>query len=207
VADAVALVAQTSRTCHGGPAVGSAFSSENYQEERMFDFDVRGVGDQDEDRGEAVFGLGTVHLGTAVGDVARGPALALAPELSVGGAIEALRRSRRGAAVVVRQQRPLGVVTDRDLLAHVDLTPEGRDMAVATMMTLGAEPLRATDTVGTALRRMCATRQWHLPIVCGRGLLLGSIDIADLTLWLRDRLTLLSVDAALGAASGAPWGQ
>jgi CBS domain-containing protein len=166
----------------------------------MFDFDVRGLGDAEEPRGQDVLGLGTVHLGAAVGDIPRGPALAFAPELSVGGAIEALRRSRRGAAIVVRQQRPIGIVTDRDLLAHSDRDGEGRDIAVASVMTIGAEPLRATDTVGTSLRRMCSARQWHLPIVCARGLLLGSIDIADLTLWLRDRMTLLSVDAALGTS-------
>jgi CBS domain-containing protein len=162
----------------------------------MFDFDVRG-GDPDERRSEGLLGLGTVHLGAPVGDVPRGPALAIAPELSVGGAIEALRRARKGAAIVVREQRPLGVVTDRDLLAHADLDAEGRDVAVASVMTIGPEPLCATDTVGTSLRRMCAARQWHLPLVCSRGLLLGSIDIADLMIWLRDRMTMLSVDAAL----------
>jgi hypothetical protein len=47
---------------------------------------------------------------------------------------------------------------------------------------------------------MCAQRQWHLPIVCSRGLLLGALDIADISLWLRDRLTLLSVDAAFSDA-------
>jgi hypothetical protein len=122
----------------------------------------------------------------------------IAPEMSVGGAIEALRRARRGAAVGAPQQRPRGGVTDRDLLAHADLDVEGRDVAVASVMTIGAEPLRPTDTVGASLRRMCAARQWHLPIVCSRGLLLGSIDIADLMMWLRDRMTMLSVDAALG---------
>ncbi|HVR03672.1 MAG TPA: CBS domain-containing protein [Polyangia bacterium] len=164
----------------------------------MFDFDVRGIGDSDERSGGELLGLGTVHLGMAVGEVPRGPSLALAPELSVGGAIEALRRSRRGAAVVARQQRPLGVVTERDLLAHADLEAEGREGIIASIMTSCPEPLRATDTVGASLRRMCAARQWHMPIVCARGLLLGSIDIADLMLWLRDRMTLLSVDAALG---------
>jgi signal-transduction protein with cAMP-binding, CBS, and nucleotidyltransferase domain len=166
----------------------------------MFDFDVRGSDDPDQGRSEDVLGLGTVHLGALVGDVPRAPALAIAAELSVGGAIEALRRARRSAAVVVRQQRPIGVVTDRDLLAHADLDAEGRDVPVASVMTIGPEPLRATDTVGASLRRMCAARQWHLPIVCSRGMLLGSIDIADLMLWLRDRLTLLSVDAALGTS-------
>jgi CBS domain-containing protein len=166
----------------------------------MFDFDVRGISDSDEPRAQDILGLGTIHLGAAVGDVPRGPALAIAPELSVGAAIEALRRARRGAAVVVRQQRPLGVVTDRDLLAHAEFGALGREGAVASVMAICADPLRGTDTVGTSLRRMCAARQWHLPIVCARGLFLGSIDIADLTLWLRDRMTLLSVDAALGTS-------
>ena len=43
---------------------------------------------------------------------------------------------------------------------------------------------------------MCAHRQWHLPIVCARGLFVGALDVTDLVLWLRDRLTLLSVEAA-----------
>jgi CBS domain-containing protein len=162
----------------------------------MFDFDVRGVSELDEHSPNDVLGFGTVHLGATVGDVPHGPALVLAADLSVAGAIEALRRSKNRAAVVVREQRPIGVVTDRDLLALAD--DASRELLVASVMTPCREPLRATDTVGASLRRMCATRQWHLPLVCARGLLLGAIDIADLTLWLRDRMTLLSVDAALG---------
>ena len=66
------------------------------------------------------------------------------------------------------------------------------------------EPLHETDTVGTALRSMCAQRRWHLPIVCNRGLFLGALDIADISLWLRDRLTLLSVDAVFAEAQSTP---
>jgi CBS domain-containing protein len=165
----------------------------------MFDFDVRGISELDEPRANDVLAFGTVHLGAAVGDVPRGPALALAADLSVAGAIAALRRSRHRAAVVVREQRPIGIVTDHDLLALSD-DEASRELFVASVMTPCREPLRATDSVGTSLRRMCAARQWHLPVVCGRGLLLGSIDVADLTLWLRDRMTLLSVDAALGTS-------
>jgi hypothetical protein len=48
---------------------------------------------------------------------------------------------------------------------------------------------------------MCAKRQWVLPIVCSRGLFVGALDIADISLWLRDRLTLISVDAAFADAT------
>jgi len=72
-----------------------------------------------------------------------------------------------------------------------------RTVPISSVMVLCTDPLREDDSVGTALRKMCAHRQWHMPIVCGRGLFLGALDIADLSLWLRDRLTLLSVEAAL----------
>jgi CBS domain-containing protein len=166
----------------------------------MFDFDVRGSAGLDDRSGGAV-SLETIHLETSVGELPRGPALTIAPELTIAGAIEALRQSRRNAAVVVRQQRPLGVVTHRDLLTHVEADLGGRRAPVSRIMLIGAEPLVESDTVGTSLRRMCETRQWHLPIVCSRGLFLGSIDVADLTLWLRDRLTILSVEAALFGAA------
>jgi hypothetical protein len=43
---------------------------------------------------------------------------------------------------------------------------------------------------------MCSRRLWHAPIVCTRGLFLGALDITDVSLWLRDRMMLMSVDAA-----------
>ncbi|HVZ75328.1 MAG TPA: CBS domain-containing protein [Polyangia bacterium] len=164
----------------------------------MFDFDVLGIGENDPPRANDVLALGTVHLSARLAEVPRAPALSLAPEVSVGAAIEAMRRSKRGAAIVVRQQRPIGIVTDHDLLAPPDAESDLHEQPLATVMTACREPLRATDTVGAALRRMCATRQWHLPLVCAEGLLVGAIDIADLSMWLRDRMTMLSVDAALG---------
>jgi signal-transduction protein with cAMP-binding, CBS, and nucleotidyltransferase domain len=165
----------------------------------MFDFDVLGISETGEPQPDDVLALGTVHLGAAVGSVPRGPALTLAPEISVAGAIEAMRRSKRGAAVVIRQQRPVGLVTDHDLLTETG-AGDPHEISIVTVMTACHHPLRATDTVGAALRRMCATRQWHQALVCGKGLLLGSIDIADISLWMRDRMTLLSVDAALGTS-------
>jgi CBS domain-containing protein len=160
----------------------------------MFDFDVRGISELPDSHPHAASALHAVHLSERVGDVSRAPALTLAPETSLDGAIEAVARSARGAAVIVRGQRPVGVLTSHDLLAQLP-----RELSVVTLMTACREPLRTTDTVGEALRRMCAARLWHFPLVCERGLFVGAIDIADLTLWLRDRMTLLSVDAALDA--------
>ena len=173
--------------------------------ELMFDFDVLRISDVDEeaDERQGVPGLAAIELGTRLSEVPRGPAVALAPEATVASAIETMRRRKRGAAVVVRQHRPVGVVTDRDILARAfaDIDDLGQ-LPLASVMVPCAAPLRESDTVEIALRRMCEVGRWHLPLVCDRGLVLGAIDFSDIALWLRDRMIVLSVDAAFGP--GAP---
>ena len=164
----------------------------------MFDFDVLKISDVQPGDGEGdVLGFKMLRLDQRVTEIPRGPALMLAPETSLATAIESMRRRRRGSAVVVRTQRPLGVVCDRDILAQAcgDID-DLRAVPISSLMVPCAEPLYEDDSVGTALRKMCGHRQWHLPIVCGRGLFVGALDLVDLSLWLRDRLTLLSVEAA-----------
>jgi CBS domain-containing protein len=181
----------------GGPEEGKS---------EMFDFDVLKISEASEaderPRGDGeAFGLTTVQLDVRVTDIPRGPALTLSPEAAVTTAIEAMRRRTRGAAVVVQNHRPVGVVTDRDILSQAGAELDDlRAVPIGAVMVPCTEPLREDDTVGSALRSMCAQGQWHLPIVCCRGLLLGALDIADISLWLRDRLTLLSVDAAFSDA-------
>jgi CBS domain-containing protein len=165
----------------------------------MFDFDVLKISDvQPDDGGREIFGFDMVRLDAQVTEIPRGPALTLSPETSIAAAIDSMRRRRRGSAVVVRNHRPVAVVCDRDILAQAcgDID-DLRAVPISAVMVSCTDPLREGDSVGTALRKMCAHRQWCLPIVCNRGLFLGALDIADLSLWLRDRLTLMAVEAAL----------
>jgi CBS domain-containing protein len=163
----------------------------------MFDFDVREISDIRSDGGGDVLGLNLVRLDARVTEIPRGPALALPPESSIATAIDSMRRRRRGSAIVIRDQRPGGVVCDRDIVAQScgDID-DLRAVPISAVMVPCGDPLSEEDSVSAALRKMCATRQWHLPIVCARGLFVGALDIADLALWLRDRLTILSVEAA-----------
>jgi CBS domain-containing protein len=179
----------------------------------MFDFDVLKISEasdgEDIDRAgmrdeRSVLGLHMQRLDVRVTEIPRGPALTLPPEAGLASAIEAMRQRARGAAVVVQNQRPLGIITDRDVLTHAcgDID-DLRSIPLGSVMVPCTDPLREVDTVGSALRTMCARRQWHLPIVCSRGLFLGALDIADISLWLRDRLTMISVDAAFAGVDAS----
>ena len=130
-----------------------------------------------------VFGLNMVRLDARVTEIPRGPALTLSPETSIATAIDSMRRRGRGSAIVMRTQRPLGVVCDRDILAQAygDID-DLRAVAISTVMVPLTDPLREDDSIGTALRKMCAHRQWHMPIVCGRGLFLGALYRRSLAL-------------------------
>jgi predicted transcriptional regulator len=165
----------------------------------MFDFDVIDVSEEaalHPPRHVPV--LSPLRLDTPVADIPRGPAITLAPGTAVASALAAMRDRGRSGVVVVQNHRPVGVVTDRDVLGCLR-PPLGdlRSVPLSSVMTACTQPLRDTDTVAAALRRMCTGRQWHQPIVCRRGLMLGALDVADLSLWLRDGLTVMSVDACL----------
>jgi CBS domain-containing protein len=170
----------------------------------MFDFDVLKISDPapEEEPPMDARELATFALEAPLSEVPRGPALTLAPEATVATAVDLMRRRDRSAVVVLKQHRPVGVVSDRTILAQTfsDIDDLGAVPLAAVMVPCSA-PLRESDTVGVALRRMCALRQWHLPLVCARGLMLGALDISDLSLYLRDRMTLLSIDAALAETS------
>ena len=84
-----------------------------------------------------------------VTDVPRGPALTLSPEAGVATAIEAMRQRARGAAVVVQNHRPIGVVTDREILTQACADVDDlRAIPIGSVMLPCAEPLRESDTGG-----------------------------------------------------------
>src|SRR5262245_977656 len=123
----------------------------------MFDFDVLEISDArpDEESGD-VLGFSMVRMDAPVTEIPRGPALTLAPETSIATAIESMRRRRRGGAIVVRTQRPVGVVCDRDILAQAcGDVDDLRAVPISAVMVPCTDPLREDDSVGTALRKMC----------------------------------------------------
>ena len=137
----------------------------------MFDFDVLKISDvQPGDGGGDVLGFNMQRLDERVTEIPRGPALTLSPETSIATAIDSMRRRRRGSAVIIRNQRPVGIVCDRDILAQAcgDID-DLRAVPISSVMVPCTEPINEDDTIGMALRKMCAHRQWHLPIVCARG--------------------------------------
>lgn len=85
--------------------------------------------------------------------------------------------------VVDEAQRPIGVVTDRDIAVRV--VAEGRDAGQATAADAMSMPVRTVTTETSLKDAVClmeADQIRRVPVVDGDGKLAGIVAIADLAL-------------------------
>lgn len=83
--------------------------------------------------------------------------------------------------VVDADNKPLGVVTDRDIA--VRLVAQGRQQATAAdAMSAPCQSVRTDGNVQDAVRMMEANKIRRVPVVDGDGRLAGIVSIADLAL-------------------------
>jgi CBS domain-containing protein len=104
----------------------------------------------------------------------------------------ALRMRQRavGTLVVVNDLRePIGIVTDRDLMERVLAEGlEGTSVLVRDAMTSDPTTIQADESLAVALPRMRRGGFRRLPVVDGRGALVGLISLDDLLMRLSDEL-------------------
>jgi CBS domain-containing protein len=105
-----------------------------------------------------------------------------------------MRDFRVGCVVVVRDARPVGIVTDRDLAMRV--VAEGRDAEktpISEIVTYEAATVLRDAGVETAVRVMSERGVRRLPIVTEDGKVTGIVTADDLTVLLTGMLGDLGV--------------
>ena len=105
-----------------------------------------------------------------------------------------MRDFRVGCVVVVRDARPVGIVTDRDLALRV--VAEGRDAdktLISEIVTYEAATVSRDAGVETAVRLMSERGVRRLPIVTEDGKVTGIVTADDLTVLLTNMLGDLGV--------------
>ncbi len=103
--------------------------------------------------------------------------------ITVHEAVREMNRKRVGALVVIDEQRPVGIFTERDVLRRI--VDEDRDPAltkVVEVMTPDPTTVAASMRVEDAMAMMTERRFRHLPVVEG-GVLVGMVSIGDLMRW------------------------
>jgi CBS domain-containing protein len=122
-------------------------------------------------KGILVMSLGAV--------LARRP-ISVGPEESLSKAARLMEQENVGAIVVVEQQRPVGIITDRDLALAICLhgaTP--RDVVQKYMMT-PVETIRDDQGIYNVTQKMTELAVRRLPVVDEDGQLVGIVTLDDL---------------------------
>lgn len=102
------------------------------------------------------------------------------PHQTVKEVVAELHRLKVGALVVVDQgKRPVGIVSERDIVRNIDDNNRGFfDGPVADIMTPDPRSCSLDDTVEAIMKRMTEGRFRHMPVVEG-GELRGLVSIGD----------------------------
>lgn len=106
-------------------------------------------------------------------------AWSIAPDASVHEAISLLAAHNLGAVVVTRDERLVGILSERDCVRRVMLTElPASARRVAEVMTAPVMYVRPAETVERCMRIMTDQRVRHLPVVEGERVV-GMISVGD----------------------------
>jgi CBS domain-containing protein len=87
------------------------------------------------------------------------------PTQTVAEAVALMRRESVGCLLVVKDQRVVGIFTERDLMRRVLAVGKPFTLTVATCMTPNPVTVHPKDSIGAAVKRMEEGGYRHLPVV------------------------------------------
>lgn len=119
---------------------------------------------------------------TTVADVMTASVTPIAPTATLREAARLMRELNVGVLPVCEAGKPVGLVTDRDLVVRGLADGRESSHAAAEAMTRELHTVRATDTVDAALRQMQAAQVRRLLVVDDAGRLAGIVSLGDLAL-------------------------
>ncbi len=125
---------------------------------------------------------------------AKGPeVVSVAPDATVASLLTELAHNDIGAVVVARQETLIGIVSERDVVRHLQRRgPELLDAPVSDIMTTDVVTCTTEDTVEEVGEHMTRRRFRHVPVT-SEGRVVGIVSIGDLV---KSRLSGLEDDRA-----------
>ncbi|MDD2463024.1 MAG: PAS domain S-box protein, partial [Desulfobulbus sp.] len=117
---------------------------------------------------------------TRVGSIMRRSFCVLGPDTPLNSALEQMYDRFAGGIIVVEQQRPVGILSERDLARLYLATSAQRLCPIAEVMTCPVRTIPVDTTLAEAAKGMLNHRIRQYPVVDGDGLLLGLIFSQDL---------------------------
>jgi CBS domain-containing protein len=93
----------------------------------------------------------------------------------------AMVKNRVGSVVVLKGERPAGIITERDILKKVVATNrKAEEVRAKTIMSSPLVTVKAYDSVETAASLMTKNRIKRLPVLEADGSLAGILSVTDI---------------------------
>lgn len=119
-------------------------------------------------------------------------AISVQPHDSLADAARLMESENVGAIVVTERNRPVGIVTDRDLAFALCTGDHSPHDEVQTVMTCPVETISGDEGVYNATQKMMELAVRRLPVVNYMGTLIGLVTLDDLLLLLSRELHQLA---------------
>lgn len=124
-----------------------------------------------------------------LGKICTKPVVTASTQMTVDQAARAMRSKNVGALVVVNAGRPVGMLTDRDIVVEVvarGMDPE--EVRVGDVMVKKPVTIRQDLGIFDAARAFAKTGVRRLPVVTGSGVLVGVITMDDVVMLLGNEM-------------------
>ncbi|OIR19454.1 cyclic di-GMP phosphodiesterase Gmr [mine drainage metagenome] len=105
----------------------------------------------------------------------------LPPHSSLMQALNLMQAQRASCVVVVDEEKPVGIVTERDVVRLYSSGPERVAVLLAEVMTAPVLTISGNATINQAAERMLERKVRHLALVDGAGKMVGLVSEHDLT--------------------------
>jgi signal-transduction protein with cAMP-binding, CBS, and nucleotidyltransferase domain len=119
-------------------------------------------------------------LGDKISALKLKPPLCVSSGAGVGEVIATVQRHLEGAVLICDAGRPIGIMTEQDVLMKVVARDVKHDEAVDKFMTANPFTLRPSDTIRDAISLMNKESIRHVPVVDGEGKAVSMLQVQDI---------------------------
>lgn len=127
-----------------------------------------------------------------VAAVAREEVVTASPDDTIGAVVELMEERKVGSVVLVEDDRPVGIVTDRKVALSLNRTSDPANTPVEDVMTTDLVTASTDDEVFEVLAQMSERGIRRIPIVDDGGALAGILALDDVLVYLESGFRAIS---------------
>jgi len=135
-------------------------------------------------------------FGLTVGTLSPGTVLSCTPQTSLGDATAKMRKANSSSVIIVVDNKPVGILTEHDLLSLPPSTSAALSEPVSTRMSQPVHTISVHATPQSAIVRMRDRGVRHLVTIDADGCLVGIISQTDLIRHVGDKKPFIANDVA-----------